>query len=426
MSAVLARVRPLLPHLAREVDELATRIVPMALLALWPLAYGVALGASAFAWTHPSWRRALDQNRVPSAESLGIVGWTACGLVFVLAIYAWAIARSLRPLPPGAPTEAAPRRARMAAACARCRERLRLSLALPIAVALAGPGVESDGPATAMALSTLAAAVVAVTLYRWPARGPSDSAPSPALARFRVGSRALAALARHVAPVLLVGLMGWFIALLGRLTLIDYRGLHAHTIDLGLYDNILWHSAHHDWLGSSFLLGGHHSSAHFDPILIALAPVYALRPRADTLLVLQVVWVASALVPLYRLASDKLGDPLCGLAFAAMYAAHPAVHGAALYEFHSLTLAGPLLIWLVYLLERASYGAYALVLTIALLCREDVALLVCFVGLYGILRGGRGRARAGWVTAIACLAYFAVVKRFFMDSPDLLNSLTRK
>jgi hypothetical protein len=62
------------------------------------------------------------------------------------------------------------------------------------------------------------------------------------------------------------------------------------------------------------------------------------------------------------------------------------------------------------------------VLAIALLCREDVALVVCFVGLYGILRGGRDRARAGWVTAIACLAYFVVVKRFFMDSPDLLNS----
>jgi uncharacterized membrane protein len=132
--------------------------------------------------------------------------------------------------------------------------------------------------------------------------------------------------------------------------------------------------------------------------------------------------VSSALVPLYLLARDKLGSPLFGLAFAAMYAAHPAVQGAALYEFHSLTLVGPLLIWLVYFLEGGSYVAYAAVLAAALLCREDISLLVCFVALYAILRGGRETTRVGWITALVCVAYFVVVKRYFMDSPDLLNS----
>jgi uncharacterized membrane protein len=206
------------------------------------------------------------------------------------------------------------------------------------------------------------------------------------------------------------------------MTLINFQALHPHTIDLGLYDNVLWHTAHGDWLGSSLLKGGHHNSAHFDPILIAIAPLYALRPYADTLLVLQIVWVSSAMLPLYLLASEQLASPLYALGFAAMYAAHPAVHGAALYEFHSLTLVGPLLIWLVYFLERGSYRAYALMLVPVLLCREDVSLLMCFVALYAILRGGRERVRAGWMTALVSIAYFVVVKRFLMDSSDLLNS----
>jgi uncharacterized membrane protein len=206
------------------------------------------------------------------------------------------------------------------------------------------------------------------------------------------------------------------------MTLVNFKALHPHTIDLGLYDNILWHTAHGDWLGSSLAKGGHHNSAHFDPILIAIAPLYALRPCADTLLVLQIVWVSSAMLPIYLLAREKLASPLYGLGFAAMYAAHPAVHGAALYEFHSLTLVGPLLIWLVYFLERGSYRAYALMLVPVLLCREDVALLMCFVALYALLRGGRERVRAGWMTALVSVTYFVVVKRFFMDSSDLLNS----
>ena len=76
----------------------------------------------------------------------------------------------------------------------------------------------------------------------------------------------------------------------------------------------------------------------------------------------------------------------------------------------------------MYFLEAWVVRAYAIVLAAVLLCREDVSLLVCFVALYAILRGGRERVRVGWMTALCCLAYFAVVKRYFMDSPDLLNS----
>jgi uncharacterized membrane protein len=400
MAAVLSRIRPVLEHLADKADTYVPRVTAALGLALWPVSYGIAIGAAAFAWTHPALRGALDENKVPETPqlgSLGMLAWTAAGLALVAAIHVWAIAR----LP-------APRRESIGPTLTSCRERLRPSLALPIFAAFAGPGVESDGPATILALAALAAIAVAATVYRWPAGRAWAAAPM--------------ALLRPAAPALALAVMGAFVAWLGRLTTIDYQALHPHTIDLGLYDNIVWHTAHGDWLGSSFLKGGHHGSAHFDPILIAIAPLYALRPRADTLLLLQVLWVSTGIVPLYLLARTKLGNPLYGVAFAAMYAAHPAVQGAALYEFHSLTLVGPLLIWLVYLLERGFYRAYAALLVPVLLCREDVSLLVCFVALYAILRGGRQRVRAGWVTILASATYFVVVKRCFMDSPDLLNS----
>ncbi len=397
MAAVLSRIRPVLTHLADKVDAQACRLGPAAALALWPTTYGVAIGAAAFAWTHPKWWGVLEQNKAQEGQSLGMLAWTAGGLAVTAAIHVWVVTRDARPW-----------RQAIGDGFARCRKRLRWLLALPIAAALAGPGIEGEGPATVLALATLAALAVAASAYEWPAHRRSEPwALSPAAA---------------AAPAVLASLMGALCAALGRLTLVDYRALHTHTIDLGLYDNILWHTAHGDWLGSSFLKGGHHGSAHFDPILIALAPIYALRPRADTLLIVQVIWVSSALVPLYLLACEKLRSPLYGLAFAAMYAAHPAVQGTALYEFHSLTLVGPLLLWLVYFLERGSYRAYAIMLAAVLLCREDVSLLVCFVALYAILRGGRERVRVGWMTALCCLAYFAVVKRYFMDSSDLLNS----
>jgi uncharacterized membrane protein len=431
MAAVLVRMRAFLTRLAplpATVDDYASRWVPVLVLALWPVAYGLATGAAAFAWTHPGWASALEQNKVPEQPALEILAWTAAGLALVVAVHLGAIAQVRSQADVAS-------RAGTAEVLALCRKRLRWTLGLPIAAALAWPDMENENAATVIALSALAAFAVASTAYGWSspksgaapetASAPTDSAQLAAptsAARVIPPSARLEPLARAAGPLALAILIGGFIAIFWRMTLVNYRALHPHTIDLGLYDNIVWHAAHGDWLGSSFLKGGHHNSAHFDPILIALAPLYALRPRSDTLLVLQVVWASSALVPLYLLAREKLGSAVYGLGFAAMYAAHPAVHGAALYEFHSLTLVAPLLVWLVYLLERGSYRAFALVLAVALLCREDVALVVSFMALYAILRGGKESVRAGWVTMLACAAYFLVVKRFFMDSSDLLNS----
>ena len=417
MAAVLARMRAILPRLAEAIDEYASRWAPVFVLALWPALYGVALSAAVFAWTHPGWRSVLERNRVPERESYDMLAWTALGIAIASAIYVWAIARRPRP-----------RLRDIAQPLTVCRNRLRLTLALPIVAVLAEQRIESEGPATALALSALAALAVAATVYGWSSPGsPSTDVPASSdRSRSRgaelPSSSALQVLTRAAAPLALAAITTTFVAVLCQMTLVNFKALHPHTIDLGLYDNILWHTAHGDWLGSSLAKGGHHNSAHFDPILIAIAPLYALRPYADTLLVLQIVWVSSAMLPIYLLAREKLASPLYGLGFAAMYAAHPAVHGAALYEFHSLTLVGPLLIWLVYLLERGSYRAYALMLVPALLCREDVALLMCFVALYALLRGGRERVRAGWMTALVSVTYFVVVKRFFMDSSDLLNS----
>ncbi|MEO7326952.1 MAG: DUF2079 domain-containing protein, partial [Minicystis sp.] len=63
--------------------------------------------------------------------------------------------------------------------------------------------------------------------------------------------------------------------------------------------------------------------------------------------------------------------------------------------------------------------AFALMLVPTLLCREDASLLCCFVALYAILSRRPGAARLGWLTILVSLAYFAIVKRFFMNSSDI-------
>src|SRR5205814_1213162 len=125
-------------------------------------------------------------------------------------------------------------------------------------------------------------------------------------------------------------------------------------------------------LGCTLCLGGTHASGHFDPILVLLSPLYFLYPYSETLLVLQTLWLASSVVPLYLLALRATGNPRIGVALAATFVAYPALHGVSLFDFHSLALIIPLFLWLAYCFETERWKAYSAVVALLLFCREDV------------------------------------------------------
>jgi len=201
------------------------------------------------------------------------------------------------------------------------------------------------------------------------------------------------------------------------LALIQHWGISTDVYDLGIYDNLFWHSIHGTPLGSSFVKSGSHVSAHVDPLLVLLSPLYLLFPRAEFLLVFQSIWLALGAIPLFWLARRSLGSPWLALALACVYLLYPALHGANLYDFHSLTLAAPLLVLAIATIEAGRPKAYAVALALLLLTREDMALLACFVGLYAI---GTKRGRLGAITIAVSLAYFAALKLFVMPDAGLL------
>jgi uncharacterized membrane protein len=130
-------------------------------------------------------------------------------------------------------------------------------------------------------------------------------------------------------------------------------------------------------------------------------------------------------VPAFLVGRRQLGSRWGGLAVALCFALHPAVHGANMYEFHSLTLATTPLLWALYLFQVGAWKRYALAVAVALLVREDVALMLMGVGLWGLLHTERAARRAGLATILASAFYFGIVKLFFMTSAGILMSVQR-
>lgn len=406
---VLPRVRAKLSDVAASLDAFSLRVSSVTFHALlWPLAYAVTLCAGVFLVRHTSWLGVITTNKIPVADSYRMGIWAGVAIVAMGLFYgAILLVRRLRRGDSGG-----------LATVAEINRRMRPVLAAPVVGALSQAGIERDSPKETFFFVLLVAFAVGAGVYAWTRSAPIDDgldAPPPP-SPLREG------LAQAAATFAIAGLWAGYGLFFSWLSITNHRALNTRTTDLGYYDNIFWQSIHGRPLACSFIKAGYHGSAHFDPLLVLLSPLYLLHSNAEMLLVLQSVWLGMGVLPLYLLAYHKLGRRLPALAIAAMYALYPALHGANMYEFHSLTLLSPLALTLLYFLEVGAFRAYFIALVPALLCREDVSLIMCFVGAYCIYTRVPKMVRTGWITILASLVYFGIVKKFFMTSADIFMS----
>ena len=202
------------------------------------------------------------------------------------------------------------------------------------------------------------------------------------------------------------------------LAFVRHHAFGTRAFDLGIYDNIAWNSSHGHFLGCSLIKGGVHTAAHFDPILLGFSLPYLLEPRAETLMVLQAIWVLSGVIPVYLIAKRRLDDRLAATILALGFALYPSVQGVIVRDFHSLALLATPALWMLWCLDAQKSTGYWVALAITLSTREDSSLFVIGIGLYALL--ATTERRRGALTMGIAIAYLLIVKLAVMPDSGLL------
>ena len=385
---------------------------------LWPfLAGAIGLGSAIWFFKHKERAPELLTNKIPYDQQLSIAryvgqGFAAITLALVIALVVMRVRTG---------------RFQFARTASRVGAFAVPLAGLPFVSALFVPSIEGGHAVLTLVYCALFAVIVGVGVYRalGPAKGFEPHAPdtSPtAEAAALVRKARWDRVGKWAAFLALVAMCAGYGAFFSHLAITNHHGLATRTTDLGYYDNIFYQSIHGHFLGCSFIKAGYHGSAHFDPILVVLSPLYLFYPRAEFLLVFQSVWLGSGVFPVYLIARRFELGRLASLAIAACFVLHPAVHGANMYEFHSLTLAIVPLLWVVYAFEARRLKLLFLVVPIALLTREDISLMLCFVAMSAMFRFADARRRAGFAVIIASLAWFAATKIWFMTSSSVFQA----
>ncbi len=191
-----------------------------------------------------------------------------------------------------------------------------------------------------------------------------------------------------------------------------YERYNATGFDLAFYDQILWRTARGDVMGMS-IEGDNWSNwaFHVEPILLLIAPFTLVFSDTRWLLVFQTVVLAVAAIPVYRIALRQWQKPWAGFLFAALYLLYPSVGWANKFDFHPLTITTPLLLFAFDAAELKRYRLTSALLLLAMLCKEEVGLVVACFGLYWYVKD-RWRFGLAWLVigvGWSILGFFVII-----------------
>ena len=197
--------------------------------------------------------------------------------------------------------------------------------------------------------------------------------------------------------------------LFGALALLRHWTFHSTASDLAVFDQVMWNTVHGRFMESTLSLARcePHSffGDHFSPALLLLVPPYALFPHPETLIVVQTISLAVGVWPVYLLARRFLPTSEQRLVWVAVYLLSAPLSFIALYDFHEITLAVAPLGFAMYFLATRRTVPMVLCLVLALLAKEEVALIG--VG-FGVALAFQGRWRSSAVVIAGSIVAFVV------------------
>jgi uncharacterized membrane protein len=222
---------------------------------------------------------------------------------------------------------------------------------------------------------------------------------------------------RRLAPLALVlGAASAYTAYTGYWSIEEHRRLATASFDLGILDNVIFNAMSGYGLRAPVLFGpegGSHLAGHANFVMYLFLPLYWLAPRAETLLVLQSVFVGFAAIPLYGFAKSLLPRWSAALLSVA-YLLYAPLHGPNFYDFHWLPLSIFFLFCLFWALSTNRNVLVWVFWALCVLIREDVPVGLAAVGAFLALSGHR--VRTGAVMTVLSTMAFVLIKFVIMPA----------
>lgn len=161
-----------------------------------------------------------------------------------------------------------------------------------------------------------------------------------------------------------------------------HAGLQTSLWDLGLYDQVIWNTAHGDFLVSSVRGGVHVFSERFKPALALFAPLYWISRETELILFVYTLIASSSLVAVYFITKKLTDSHISALSFAIAAFLYLPMRNGIQFLLHTQILADALLLFGFLALLKRSHKTGVFLLITAMCCKESVFIDVLGLSLF--------------------------------------------
>ena len=173
--------------------------------------------------------------------------------------------------------------------------------------------------------------------------------------------------------------------------------------DVAAANQIAYHTAHGRLFYQS--LTEQHFLAHSQPIYLLLAIPYRVFSHISTLHFLLSLSFSLGALPLFWIVRERTVSRGAGALCAWVYLSYAPLNYLNLSDFRAVLLAPPIMVWGLYFIEQNRFRPFLVACFLAMCCKENVALSVILLGLYGSFRHRRVR----WGLTTVCVGLVWVV-----------------
>jgi len=226
----------------------------------------------------------------------------------------------------------------------------------------------------------------------------------------------------HPGIVALTLLIAGYIVAYGWLGIARHQRFNSTGFDLAIKEQVIWNTAHGRFFASSPEVDNAFAD-HFQPLMLALLPLYIPFPSPEVLLWIQTIGLALGAVPLYRFAQRRLSSTGVALALVAAYLAFPTIGFVNRFDFHPEALAITAFLFAFEALDRADLKSTSFWLLVPLLAKENLGFSVALFGLYAAIVFRRKRFGLFWAAvgvAVSSLTMFWLIPSLRQGPSDTL------
>lgn len=218
--------------------------------------------------------------------------------------------------------------------------------------------------------------------------------------------------ARILPPLIVFACAAAYTAYMSHFSIMRHQRLVSAGFDLGIFNNLMFNALEgRPFYSGVALPNGSYLSNHAEFGMYLFLPVYGLWPRAETLLILQSVFMGFAAVPLYAFAATQL-PRTAAAALSVAYLLYAPLHGPNFFDFHWMPLSMLFFFWLFHAIARRQKSAILVLSFVISLIREDASLGLIATGLFLIVTGYWPRLGV-WLTVLPG-TWFVIVKFVIM------------